>query len=121
MKRSPQIQASVGPGGILVTYDGAPAALVGVRQMSFLGEIRHFTPGHPTVRVVTYMAHYAGLVLAGELPGPYTDEDAERFTRLALIDPDQLARLADRSHEAVAAQFRVPVGQVQRARAELRW
>jgi hypothetical protein len=52
--------------------------------------------GHPRKRHVCFMALYARDILIGELPGPYTDTDAERFARLALRDPDvtQLARSA---------------------------
>jgi hypothetical protein len=50
--------------------------------------------GHPRKCHVCFMALYARDILTGELPGPYTDSDAERFARLALDEPDvtQLAR-----------------------------
>jgi hypothetical protein len=103
---------------ILVTYAEAPAALVGVRRFSFLGQVRHLPPGHPVVRVVAYMAYYAQLVLSSDM-GDYRDEDAELFARSALIDYAKLAvRVAD-SDESLAARFRIPVEQVSNARKEL--
>lgn len=104
---------------LLVCHQGEPAALVSLRYLSFVGDLRHLPPGDPSVRIVVYMAYYAQLVLAGEVPGRYTDDDAERFARLALIDPVELARHGDESDQALAARYRVPVPQVKRARREL--
>ena len=103
---------------ILVTYEGAPAALVGVRRFSFLGDVGHLPPGHPVVRVVAYMAYYAQLVLSGDL-GDYTDRDAEVFARSALIDYEQLDLRSTESDESLAAHFRIPIEQIARAREEL--
>jgi hypothetical protein len=105
--------------GVLVQYRGRPAALVGVRQLSFLGDVRHLPPGDPLVRFVAYMAFYAQLVLTGEMAPGYTDNEAERFARLALVPPDELAPRRRRSDAALAAHFRVPLEQIARARAEL--
>jgi hypothetical protein len=107
-------------GSLLVCYQGAPAALVSLRQMSFVGDVRHLPPGDPTVRMVVYMAYYAQLVLADEIPGRYSDEDAERFARLALVDPTDLARHRDENDEALAAHYRVPLEEINHARRELR-
>jgi hypothetical protein len=104
---------------VLVQYQGIPAALVNARRLSFLGDVRHLPPGHPLVRVVTHMAFYAQLVLLGEMPGPYSDEDAGRFARFALIDPDELGERAAEDDAALAARFRVPLPEVARARQEL--
>jgi hypothetical protein len=106
-------------GSILVVYDRAPAALVGHRRLSFIGAFRRLPPGDPTVRVVSYMAYYAQLVLAGEMPVPYSDVDAVRFARLALIDPDELAGRLAEPEDPLAAHFRVPVEQIRRAKQEL--
>jgi hypothetical protein len=109
----------IGGSSILVLYRGAPAALVGARQLSFIDDVRHLPPGHPVVRFVAHMAFYAQLVLTGEMPPGYTDEDAERFARLALVDPDELARLHRMSDATLAARFRVPVEEIEQARTEL--
>jgi hypothetical protein len=105
---------------ILVLYRHSPAALVGPTRFSYLGEIRHLPPGHPTVRMVTHMGYYAQLVLTGQLPDSYADEDAERFARFALIDPEELQRRARESDAGLAARFRVPAEQIELARQELR-
>jgi hypothetical protein len=108
-----------GMSAILVSYRGTAAALVGARRFSFLRHVRHLPPGDPIVRVVAHMAFYAQLVLAGDIPIPYTDADGERFARLALIDPDVFdAHVYDDDAE-LAARFRVPVEQIRTARAEL--
>jgi hypothetical protein len=104
---------------ILVIYRGEPAALVGVRGVSFLADVRHLPPGHPVVRMVAHMAWYAQLVLSGQMPADYTDDDAERFARFALIDSDQLARRHRDSDEVLAVRFGVPEDEVARARKEL--
>jgi hypothetical protein len=106
------------PSSILIMYAGEPAALVGQRRFSFLGELRHLPPGDPTVRMVAYMAYYAQLILGGELPGPYADIDAERFARLALLDPGAFAAYAGESDALLAARFRIPVEQIAVARVE---
>ena len=104
---------------VLVLYRGRPAALVGAARFSYLGEIRHLPPGDPTVRMVTHMGYYAQLVLTGRLPGPYADDDAERFARFALIDPDEFGRQVDQSDAVLAARFRLPPEQIDLARQEL--
>ena len=103
---------------ILVTFEGTPAALVGARRFSFLGDVRSLPPGDPVVRVVTYMAYYAQLVLSGDM-GDYTDREAELFARYALIDYEHLRLSADDSDESLAAHFRIPVQQIVKAREEL--
>ena len=103
---------------ILVSYEDAPAALVGVRRFSFLGDVRHLPPGHPVVRVVAYMAYYAQLVLTGDM-GDYTDREAELFARSALIDYEQLAARSSESDDALATRFRIPIEQITKAREEL--
>ena len=103
---------------ILVTYEGAPAALVGVRRFSFLGEVGHLPPGHPVVRVVAYMAYYAQLVLTGDM-GDYNDRQAELFARSALIDYEQLAARSGESDDSLATHFGIPIEQIAKAREEL--
>lgn len=103
---------------ILVSYADAPAALVGARRFSFLGDVRHLPPGHPVVRLVAYMAYYAQLVLTGDM-GDYSDPEAELFARSALIDYEQLAALATESDDALATHFRIPLEQIGKARQEL--
>ena len=39
-----------------------------------------------------FMCAYAGDVLSGVLPGPYSDEDACRYARACLVPPELLER-----------------------------
>jgi hypothetical protein len=48
-------------------------------------ELRARPPGDPETVFVCYMCAYAPEVLTGELPGPYTEHNARRFARAALI------------------------------------
>jgi hypothetical protein len=105
---------------VLVLYEDAPAALVGPTRFSFLGDVRRLPPGHPIVRMVTHMGYYAQLVLTGQLPGPYTNKDAERFARFALIDLDELVWRKNQTDDELAGLFRVPPQQVAEARQDLR-
>jgi len=107
------------PSSILIQYQGAPAALVNARHLSFLGDVRHLPPADPVVKVVAQMAYYAQLVLSGQMHGPYTDADAERFARLALIDEHELTQRRGESDTDLAVYFGVPVDQLARARHEL--
>jgi hypothetical protein len=103
----------------LIQYANRPAALVTERRVTFVGGLEDLPDGHPLLRFVVYMALYARDVVTGELPGAYTDEDAERFARACLIDPDELAAHADEDDARLAERLRIPVEQVAHARAEL--
>jgi hypothetical protein len=48
--------------------------------------------------------HGAREILTGTIPGPYRDQDAERFARLALVDADVIAR-HPRAAQAQLAQL----------------
>lgn len=104
---------------VLVCCHRVPAALVSCREVTFVGTVRHLPPGHPVVRMTTYMAYYAQLALAGEVAGGYSDALAERFARAALIDHRDLARRANEPAERLALRYRVPVEQIAKARQEL--
>ena len=104
---------------ILVTHNGAPVALVGPRRTDLVGKLPSLPAGHPDARFALHKIAYAQLVSAGELPGPYQDDTAERFARAALIDPLELVLHMDRADHEIAELMRVPAGQVKRARDEL--
>jgi hypothetical protein len=63
------------------------------------------------------MCLYAHLVAAGDMPGPYTDDDARAYARDCLI-PDELLDRADLEVESVAAWLRVPADELRLARRE---
>ena len=69
---------------ITLTYQGQTAALAARARFWLAAHIELLPPGHPDKRHVCFMALYARDVLTGEVPGPYTDTDADRFARLAL-------------------------------------
>ena len=73
---------------ITLTYQGQTAALAARARFWLAAHIEVLPPGHPDKRHVCFMALYARDVLTGDLPGPYNDEDADRFARLAGV-PDR--------------------------------
>jgi hypothetical protein len=104
---------------ILVSYIDEPVALVNARHVTFLGPAAELPAGHPRLRLLIYMARYAQLVACRERPGPYTDADAERFARAALIEPAELRAHRRESDQDLAQRFRLPVEQIPPARGEL--
>jgi len=108
------------PPSILVSQSDEPVALVNARHVSFLPTVSDLPANHPRLRLVLYMARYAQLIASGEHPGPYTDPDAERFARAALIDPSALRAHRRESDHQLAQRFQPPVEQVGHARQDLR-
>lgn len=102
----------------LVCYQGRPAAVASAERFTLVGEAEGLPDGDPTVRFVAYMALYARDLIAREQHGSYHDEDAERFARHALIDPDTLDQHAHIPDAELAARLRVPTEQVGAARRE---
>jgi len=58
------------------------------------------------------MALYAREVLTGDLPGPYTDQRALTFARLALLDPARDAAQRHRGDDELAAALQLPVTEI---------
>jgi hypothetical protein len=69
---------------ITISYQGQTVALAARARFWLAAHIEALPAGHPAKRHVCFMAIYARDVLIGELPGPYNDDDADRFARLAL-------------------------------------
>ena len=69
---------------ITLTHQDRPAALAAPTRFWLAAHIEALPAGHPHKIHVCFMALYAREILTGEMPGPYHDEDAERFARLAL-------------------------------------
>lgn len=76
-------------------------------------------PGDADVVFVVYLCLYARDVLLGELPGPYTDEDAHRYARACLI-PRELLDRDGLPIEHTAAGLGVPARELAAALAEHR-
>jgi len=103
---------------ILITYNGQPVALANRRHSTLVADAAQLPAGEPRVRMATWMAVYAKLVLVHQLRGPYTDRDAERFARAALIDSQELLRHACQTDQQLSHRFGVPVEEIAAARAE---
>jgi hypothetical protein len=71
---------------ITVSHRGRLVALAAPRRFWLAADIEALADGHPRKRLVAFMVLYARDVLTGEIPGPYSDDDAERFACLALGD-----------------------------------
>src|SRR4051794_7730939 len=83
---------------VTVSHRGRVVALAAPHRFWLAADIEMLPDGHRQKRFVAYMVLYARDVLIGELPGPYSDEDAERFAQLTPVStfaPDHPApRLA---------------------------
>lgn len=69
-------------------------------------------------RFVTAMAAYARDVATGELAGPYSTQNAERYARAFLVDDTLFERNRDRPDDELARLFDVPVDQIALMRSE---
>jgi hypothetical protein len=66
---------------ITITQDGRTVALAGRERFWLAVQIHALPDGHPRRRHVCFMAVYARDILTGDMPGPYTDTDADHFAR----------------------------------------
>ena len=69
---------------ITLNHAGHDVAIAAPTRFWLAGHIEALPAGHPRKRRVCLMAFYARDVLTGDLPGPYRDEDAERFADACL-------------------------------------
>jgi hypothetical protein len=103
----------------LITYRSRVVAAAGHGRFWLSPEIARCPPGEPERTFVIYMCAYAGDVLRGELPGPYSDHDAVRYARAALI-PERLLHRPGLDVERVAQAFGIPAQDLAAARDERR-
>lgn len=100
-----------------VEYRGELVALVSRERAHIISPWLLERPaGDPELRFVAFMCLCCVEVLSGRLAGPFTNELAEAWARVALIGPDQLAELEGSSDEDVADALNVPAEQVRIAR-----
>ena len=104
---------------LTVTHQGRPVALAGRTRVWLAPHIDALPRGHPRKCLVAFMALYAPDILTDVMPGPYTDADAERFARLALIDTDVIARHPHATDAQLSRLLRVPIEQLQAHLAEI--
>jgi hypothetical protein len=71
----------------------------------------------PELRFVIFMCAYAGDVLSGILPGPYTEENARRHARACLI-PTELLERPTLDITAAAGWLQIPDCELNAARDE---
>lgn len=102
-----------------IEYRGELVALASARRFHVVAPwLAARTPGDPDLRFVAYMCLCYAEVAAGSLPAQFSSELAERWSRMALIDPNELVPALE-SDDALALRWNVPVEQVRMARADL--
>lgn len=105
---------------LTLTYQHRTVALAARERFWLAPHIEALPDGDPTKRLITFMALYARGVLAGEQPGPYTDERARRFARLALVDPNAYLAHRRRQDTELATVIGLPVSEIPDVRREQR-
>jgi hypothetical protein len=102
-----------------ITYRRRTVAAA-TRLRFFLAQALDSRPASDPERTfVIFMCAYAGDVLSGMLPGPYTDEDARRYARVCLV-PAELLERAELDIERAARALRLPANELCAARAAYR-
>ena len=101
----------------LIAYRGQTVAAA-TAQRFFLCDWLLTRPAGDCERTfVVFMCVYAGEVLRGELPGPYSDEMARRYARACLI-PAELAERSEVDLARAARALGVPLEELCVERAE---
>lgn len=103
---------------IALTYDNRTVALAGRHRYWLAAHVEALPDGHPTKRVVAFMALFARDILNEQLPGPYTDERALTFARLALADPATYTAHRRCNDADLAAALRLPVTEIPAVRQD---
>lgn len=110
-------------GGVeLITYQGEIVATVGARRFWLAPQIDALTDDDPRAMFVALMAAYALQIRDFPDLGPYSDERAERFARVVLMNDEEFA-IADANaltDQVIAGHFGVPVEQVGKKRLDVR-
>jgi hypothetical protein len=75
-----------------ITYRGRLVAVAARERFFLCDELAQRPAGDPELGFVAFMCAYALDVARGELPGPYTDENARRYARACLIPTELLER-----------------------------
>jgi len=79
---------------ITLTHQDRPAALAAPTRFWLAAHIEALPAGDPRKTHICFMALYARDVLTGAMPGPYNDDDAERFARACVTAcPDRPRQL----------------------------
>lgn len=100
-----------------ISRDGKTIAAATLTRFFLCDELNLRPIGDPERTFAIFMCAYARDVQAGELPGPYSDEDARRYARAALL-PLELIERPDVDLDRVAAAMQVPIDELLAARAD---
>ncbi len=100
-----------------ITYRGQILAAAGPSRFLLCDELERRPAGDPELTFVLYMTAYARHVLRGELPGPYSEQQARRYARAALI-PEELLEREGLDVEHTARALGVPVEELAHAARE---
>ena len=103
---------------ITVTYRHQVAALAAPAHVWLAAHVLALPNGDAAKRMVCFMCFFAREVLTGQFPGPYTDQRARTFARLALIDPILFAQHEHLDDEQLAELVGVPLDEITAARAD---
>jgi hypothetical protein len=106
-----------------ITYRGRPVACATATRFFLADDLERLNAGDPLLTFVLYMCAYARDVLTGELPGPYTNHDARRFARAALVpdelaDPDRIAH-THRNLARTARALKLPAAELATALGDI--
>jgi hypothetical protein len=106
-----------------ITYRGRPVACATATRFFLTDALDRLPAGDPVLTFVLYMCAYGHEVLTGQLPGPYTDHNARRFARAALVpdelaDPDRIAH-THRNLQQTARALKLPAAELAAALANI--
>ena len=97
----------------MIHYRGELAGFAGATRASLVEGLARLAQDDPARRFVLAMAACASAIANGNVPGPYTDTDAERHARTFLISGP-----LDGPDEELAERYGIPVDQIAAARKE---
>lgn len=98
-----------------ITYRGRVVACVTASRVFLVHELEGRPADDPELRFVLFICANARDVIVGEVPGPYSDEQARVYARAALI-PDELIDRSLGDVRRTARALRVPVDELQHVR-----
>jgi hypothetical protein len=99
---------------ITLIHQDRVAGLASLTRVWFAEHIESLPDGHPRKRFVCFMALYARDVLAGALPGPYSDDDGERFAA-GCLTPSELLERPELDIRRAADALEIPARALRRA------
>ena len=100
-----------------ISYRGRTVAAATRERFFLIKALEQRPASDPERTFVIFMCAYAGDVLAGRLPGPYSDEDARRYARACLVPAELLDRV-QLDVERAARALQLPACELRAARAE---